>query len=54
MMEEIGPIQSRVKEINGKPGCIGEVLKSGAARCKSIAVRVMDEVRDKIGIKPSG
>jgi tryptophanyl-tRNA synthetase len=51
MMEEFDPIQSRVREINGKPGYIGDVLKSGAARCKSIVENVMDEVREKIGVK---
>jgi tryptophanyl-tRNA synthetase len=52
MMEEIGPIQRRVKEINERPGYIVEVLKSGAMRCKAIVKDVMDEVRAKIGIRP--
>jgi tryptophanyl-tRNA synthetase len=51
MMEEIGPVQARVKEMNQKPGYIIEVLKSGAARCQRIADKVMDEVREKTGIK---
>jgi tryptophanyl-tRNA synthetase len=51
MMEEIGPIQDRVKEINQNPLYMVDVLKSGAARCKAIAVGVMDEVRTKIGVK---
>jgi tryptophanyl-tRNA synthetase len=51
MMEEIGPIQNRVKEINENPQYIVEVLKSGAMRCKSIVENVMDEVRSKIGVK---
>lgn len=52
MVEELGPIQARVIEMNARPDDIVEVLKSGAARCKAIAVEVMDEVRKKIGIKP--
>jgi tryptophanyl-tRNA synthetase len=52
MMEEIGPIQSRVREINQRPGYIVSVLESGAARCKVIVESVMDEVRLKIGVKP--
>ncbi len=52
MMEEIGPIQSRAREINENPGYMVEVLKSGGARCSAIAVEVMDEVRTKIGVKP--
>ena len=51
MMEEIGPIQRRVKEINETPQYLFEVLMSGAARCRSIAEKVMDEVRKKIGVK---
>jgi len=51
MMEELGPIQNRVKEINHNPQYMGDVLRSGAARCKAIAVEVMDEVRTKIGVK---
>ena len=53
MMEEIGPIQNRVKEMNEKPEYIIEVLKSGRSRCRSIVEKVMDEVRDKIGVKSS-
>ncbi|MEW6376794.1 MAG: tryptophan--tRNA ligase [Thermodesulfobacteriota bacterium] len=52
MMEEIGPIQNRVKEINQNPQYMVDVLKSGAARCKAIVKEVMDEVRIKIGVKP--
>jgi len=51
MIEELSPIQARVKEINERPGYIVDVLKSGAARCKAIATEVMDEVRIKIGVK---
>jgi len=51
MMEEIGPIQNRVKEIKAKPQYMVDVLKSGRNRCKSIAEKVMDEVRTKIGVK---
>lgn len=51
MVEELAPIQGRVKEMNEKPGYIVEVLKSGASRCKAIAKEVMEEVRTKIGVK---
>ncbi len=51
MVEEIGPIQKRVKEMNEKPEYIQEVLKSGATQCKSIAEQVMDEVRSRLGVK---
>ncbi len=51
MVEEIGPIRERVKEMNQTPPYIIDVLKSGAARCKIIAKEVMDEVRTKMGVK---
>ena len=51
MVEEIGPIQERVKEMNQTPTYIVEVLKSGATRCKTIAKEVMDEVKTKMGVK---
>jgi tryptophanyl-tRNA synthetase len=51
MVEELVPIQDRVKEMNEKPRYIVEVLKSGAARAQSIVDKVMDEVRKKLGIK---
>jgi len=51
MMEEIGPIQSRVKGMNEEPEYIINVLKCGAARCKAIVREVMGEVRAKIGVK---
>jgi tryptophanyl-tRNA synthetase len=52
MMEEIGPIQDRVREIGGKPNYMSDVLRSGRNRCKSILDPVMEEVRSKIGVKP--
>ncbi len=52
MMEEIGPIQKRVKEINQNPRTMADILTSGAARCKAIAVEVMGEVRARMGVKP--
>jgi len=50
-MGEIVPIQSRVKDISQNPRYMVDVLKSGAARCKAIAMEVMDEVRTKMGVK---
>jgi tryptophanyl-tRNA synthetase len=51
MMEEIGPIQNRVKELRQKPKYVIDALNSGANKCKAIAEGVMDEVRAKIGVK---
>ncbi len=50
MMGELEPIQARFKEINQSPYMV-DVLNSGAARCKAIAKAVMEEVREKIGVK---
>jgi tryptophanyl-tRNA synthetase len=54
MIKEILPIQKRAKEIDEDPKYIEEVLRSGAARCKEMAEKVMDEVRAKIGVKANG
>jgi len=51
MMKELEPIQRRVKEMNDKPQYIVDVLRAGALRCRSIVEQVMDEVREKIGVK---
>ena len=51
MMAELGPIQERFKEINEKPSYMIDVLKDGAARSRVIAKAVMDEVKEKMGIK---
>ena len=51
MIEEIGPIQERVKKMNERPKDVFEILESGATRCKAIAEEVMDEVRTKMGVK---
>jgi tryptophanyl-tRNA synthetase len=51
IIEEIGPIQERVKKLNERPEDVFEILESGASRCKAIAEQVMDEVRTKMGVK---
>jgi len=51
MIEELIPIQDRVKAINEKSHYIQEVLTSGADRARAIAQKVMEEVRTKIGVK---
>jgi len=54
MMKELTPIQKRVEEINADPDYIVGVLMSGAGRSRAIVEKVMDEVRQKIGVKSSG
>ena len=53
MVEEIAPIQDRVRDIHNSPGYIIDVLRTGAERCRAMAQEVMDEVRTKLGIKPN-
>ena len=52
MIGEIGPIQQRVRDLNANPGYIPDVLRTAAKRCQTIVDAVMDEVREKIGVKP--
>jgi len=51
MIAEIRPIQSRFREITQDPATMAGVLKSGAARCRAMAQKVMEEVRTRIGVK---
>ena len=51
MIAEIRPIQNRFREITQDPATMAEVLKSGAARCRAMAQKVMEEVRTRIGVK---
>lgn len=53
MIEEISPIQERVNKMIEKPEEIISILKLGALRAKTIVREVMDEVRGKIGVRPS-
>lgn len=50
MMAELEPIQARFREINQSPYMV-DALNSGATRCKVIVKAVMEEVREKIGVK---
>lgn len=52
MIEELSPIQERIRKMNQEPQYVIDVLKSGAERARAIVKDVMDEVRAKIGIKP--
>ncbi len=52
MMAELEPIQARFREINQSPYMV-DALKSGAGRWKVIVKAVMEEVREKIGVKPA-
>lgn len=51
MMRHLEPIQRRVAELEKNPEQVIEALNNGAKRCKEIAESVMDEVREKMGLR---
>jgi tryptophanyl-tRNA synthetase len=50
MMEELGPIQEKARELKGNSRLVAEALLEGARRCREIASSVMDEVRSAAGL----
>ncbi len=52
MVEELKPIQEKRQELKDKEDFIYEVLHNGTIRAKKIARQTMDEVYERIGIKP--
>lgn len=54
MMEELGPIQERARELKENPALVREALADGARRCKKIAESVMEEVRSATGLLSLG
>jgi tryptophanyl-tRNA synthetase len=52
MYTELEPIQKKQKELQNKKEYIYDVLRDGKKRAKKIAVETMDEVYEKLGIKP--
>ena len=51
VMAQLGPIQRRASDLEGTPEVVLATLESGAKRCREIASRVMEEVREKTGIR---
>ncbi|MHC5077734.1 MAG: tryptophan--tRNA ligase [Planctomycetota bacterium] len=51
MMEVIRPIKEKADELSRIPERVEEALKAGAARCKTLAEKTMDEVRGKIALR---
>ena len=51
MMRHLEPIQRRVAELEKNPEEVIETLNNGTKRCKQIAESVMDEVREKMGLR---
>jgi len=51
MLRHLEPIQQRAAELEKNPQEVIDALNKGARRCKEIAGSVMDEVRQKIGLR---
>jgi len=50
MNHELEPIRQRRRDLETRPGYVGEVLQEGAGRARAIACRTMAEVRSRIGL----
>jgi len=51
IMAELAPIQLRAAELDRSPDIISATLEHGTQRCREIARQVMEEVRQKTGIR---
>ena len=47
---ELAPMQTRIKEIEGKPGYVKEVLHDGCDRARRVAEETMQDVRNAMGL----
>lgn len=54
VMAQLEPIQRRAAELEKSPDVVLATLESGAQRCREIAGQVMEEVREKTGIRRPG
>ncbi|MCX8110641.1 MAG: tryptophan--tRNA ligase [Syntrophorhabdaceae bacterium] len=50
MMEELSPIRERAESLKKDTDYVRDVLKNGAASCREMAKKTMDEVRAGLGI----
>ena len=51
MMAHFEPIQQRARELRETPEMVAAALEAGADRCKKMAEQIMQEVREKTGIR---
>ena len=51
MARELAPVREKYRELVAHPDHVREIMADGAARCRAIAQRTMEEVRDKVGIR---
>ncbi|MBN2620053.1 tryptophan--tRNA ligase [candidate division WOR-3 bacterium] len=50
MIQALGPLQERQKDLRSKPAVVYDILKNGHDRAKKIAIETMREVYERIGI----
>jgi tryptophanyl-tRNA synthetase len=51
MDRELEPVRDRYEALANDPERVRQIMAEGAARCREIACRTMDEVRQKVGIR---
>ncbi|MFQ5862214.1 MAG: tryptophan--tRNA ligase [Candidatus Brocadiales bacterium] len=50
IIRELAPVREKVRELDGDPGYVVDVLRRGAERCKELAQETMKEVRSSMGL----
>ncbi len=51
MAAELAPVREKHRELAADPDRVRDIMADGAARCRAIAERTMEEVRQKVGIR---
>ena len=52
VVEVLGPIQERYREIQADPGAVDRILRAGADKAAAIAEVTMGKVREAVGLVP--
>ena len=50
VVENLGPLQSRYRELTADPTCIDSLLTEGAARVRPVAEKTLAIVKDRVGL----
>ncbi len=51
LMKDLEPIREKADQLSRQPEKVQQALEDGAARCKSLAEKTLEEVRAKIGLR---
>ena len=49
-MDTFGPMRRRRQELENEPGYMDEILKKGVEQARKIALPLVKEARDRVGI----